>query len=316
MTDKKISLIFIGSAAIGAPLLEALAQDERFEVRLVITQQDRPAGRKLELTMPAIKAKGKELGLKIEQPADINDPRFLSQLKKNPPDLIVLMAYGQILKKELLSLPRLGCINVHASLLPRYRGASPLQQCLLEQDKQTGISIMRMTEKMDAGPVYETFTIPFSAEDNALTLTEKIADLTARKTPGVLADIAGNRLTPRPQEESAATYCAKIKKTDGLISWNEDAETISAKIRAYAGWPGTYTFFKGKRLKILSGTAIGHEGGEPAGTVIKKDHRIMVKTKKGALLLGEVQLEGKKPQAILEFVKGCPELLQKNLSLA
>lgn len=300
----KLPILFIGTADIGAPLLRALSVDKRFEIKLVVAQPDKPAGRKLELTPCAIKAEALKLGLPVFTPDKINTPEALEELRKHKPEMIVLMAYGKILKKELLDLPPLGCINVHASLLPRHRGASPIQNCLLSGDTTTGISIMRMEEGMDTGPVYASFDFPIATTDNAETVWEKLSKLTAEKTPATLIQIAEGKLKPTPQDDSKATFCAKIEKTDGEIDWTEPAETIARKIRAYAGWPGTYTFWDGKRIKILRAEASAVSYTHKPGTVTEELGQVRVTTGEGELILEEVQLEGKKAQPIGEFIKG------------
>jgi methionyl-tRNA formyltransferase len=297
---KKIPLVFIGTADIGAPLLKALATDPRFEVKLVVSQPDKPAGRKLELTPSAIKAEAIKLGLEVYTPDKFNTPETLAILQKLKPQMIVLMAYGKIIKKAILDLPPLGCINVHASLLPRHRGASPIQNCLLAGDKKTGISIMRMAEGMDTGPVYAMFEFPIKDEDNAETVWTKIAKLTAEKTPDSLIKIADGKLKAKPQDDPKSTLCAKIEKTDGEINWSEPAETILRKIRAYAGWPGTYTFWSGKRLKILEASATTEKPMGQPGTI----NGDRVASGQGSIILKTVQLEGKKAQPIEEFAKG------------
>lgn len=306
---EKIKIIFIGTADIGAPLLKTLTDDNRFSVSLVITQTDKPAGRKMELQASPIKLKAVDLALDVFQPDNINTKESVERIKKLKPDMIVLMAYGQILKKELLEIPEFGCINIHASILPKHRGASPVQQSLLHGDTETGISIMKMAEKMDAGPVYATSKIPITDEDNAVTLMSKLADLTAKQTPEVLSEIVEDGLKPEHQDHEKATYCQKIHKSDGNIDWKEPADTISAKIRAFAGWPGTHTFWEGKRIKILSVTPLPYYGNEQPGTVSDYSGDIIVSCGKDALILNELQMEGKKPQPINEFVKGYSELV-------
>ena len=308
----KISLIFIGTGNIGVPLLEALAEDERFDVKLVITQVDKPAGRKMELTPSPIKQKADELGIEIAQPDKINEVENVKKCEKIKPDMIVLYAYGQILSKELLDIPKFGSINVHASLLPKYRGASPVQQSLLSQDEKTGISIMKMEEKMDSGPVYKQFDLQISDDDNALTLADRLANLSAHEIPDLLYTIAQGDLSPAPQDDSQASYCEKIQKSDGEINWNEDAKTIHAKIRAYTGWPGTFTFWDNKRLKIISGQADAYDEMEP-GKIIEKDHLIFIGTKKGSIVPDNVQLEGKTVQDINAFIKGYPDFIGAGL---
>lgn len=306
---KKIKIIFIGTADIGTPLLKVLASDERFDVKLVITQTDKPAGRKMELQASPIKLKAVDLGLEVFQPDNINTKESIERIKKVKPDMIVLMAYGQILKKELLDIPEFGCINVHASILPKHRGASPIQQSLLHGDTETGISIMIMVEKMDAGPVYFISKFPIADEDNAVTLLGKLSDLTAKRTPEVLSEIVEDGLKPINQDNEKATYCQKIHKSDGNIDWKESADTISAKVRAFAGWPGTHTFWNEKRIKILSATPLPYFGNEQPGTVSDYGGDIIVSCGKDALILNEVQMEGKKPQPISEFIKGYPDFV-------
>ncbi len=233
------------------------------------------------------------------------------------------MAYGQILGGELLAIPPHGCINVHASLLPKYRGASPIQQALLERDEVTGISIMKMVEKMDAGPVFRQFDLRVAPDDNALTIGGRLANLTAYETPDVLFMIASGDLEATPQNDAAATYCKKIQKSDGQINWSEDGQEVLAKIRAYAGWPGTFTFFNGKRLKILGGQYDKYNGGDESGggsesqpgTVFEKDHIIMVSCGKGSIVLDKIQLEGKTAQSIDMFVKGYTDFIGSQLGV-
>lgn len=310
---EKISLIFIGTGDIGAPLLESLANDDRFNVKLVITQIDKPAGRKMELKASPIKLKAINLGLEVYQPDDINSADSLKTIRKLSPDMIVLMAYGQILKKELLDLTEFGCVNVHASLLPKHRGASPIQQSLLHQDEETGISIMQMAEKMDSGPVFATSKIPITDDDNAVTLSDKLAELTSKKTPDVLYEIVEDELKPTPQDHPKATYCQKIHKNDGNIDWNEPADIIAAKVRAFAGWPTTFTFWEGKRIKILKAQPYDYDETEPPGTVFQQGNAVLIACKWDALLLEEIQLEGKSPQSPSAFIKGYPDFINSKL---
>lgn len=307
----KLSIVFIGTGAIGGSLLENLAENENFVVKMVITQVDKPAGRKMKLTPSPIKLVADELGIPVFQPESINSEESLEKIRALAPDMIVLMAYGQILKKELLNIPKYGCINVHASLLPKHRGASPIQQSLLERDEIAGISIMQMVEKMDAGPVFKRFELSISPSDNAISLSERLANLTGHKAPDVLTMIAEHGLEAIPQNEDKATYCTKIKKSDGQIDWLEDGRSILAKICAYAGWPGTFTFWDGKRLKILS--AHYDDLDDKPGCVFEKDHLIMVGAGKGSIVLDRLQLEGRSPQSVSMFIKGYSNFINSKL---
>lgn len=299
---KKIRLLYLATAPIAMPLLRSLAGDERFEVALVITGPDRPAGRAMKLTPPEIKTAAVSLGLPVFQPENVNAPETAERFRREAPDLAVVFAYGQILSQSLLDIPHSGCVNVHCSLLPKYRGASPIQAALLAGETETGISLMKMEASMDTGPVYDQATLPIDSDDDALTLRDKLADFSAEKTPDVLALIAAGQLPPRPQNHPEATHCKKISKEDGHIHWEEPAEMIARRIRAYAGWPGTYALWKDKRLKILKVQAIDEPGA--IGLVRKADGRVLVGTGNGSIALLSVQPEGKAVQSIDEFIKG------------
>jgi methionyl-tRNA formyltransferase len=302
---EKIKLIFIGTGAIGTALLKRLSEDDRFEVLMALTGQDKPAGRKMELQPSPVKRTAEEKNIPVFQPENINSPESLEHLKKAGADMMLLMAYGQLLSQAVLDITPQGCLNVHASLLPKYRGASPIQSTFLNGETETGICLMKMVSRMDAGPVYERFPIAIEKNDNAETLSERLARLTAEKIPDALAGLAAGRLSAQEQNESAATYVTKISKADGEIDWKEDAERISAKIRAFYGWPGTYTFFRGKRLKIIRAQPLeGVSGGYP-GTVTKDG----IACKNGLIKPLELQPEGKNPQSLAGFLNGNPDFV-------
>ena len=307
----KIKTIFIGTAEIGSPLLKTLAKDERFEISLVITQADKPAGRKMELQPSPIKQVSKELGLSIFQPENIN--QSAKEIKEHNPDILLVFAYGQILRREILDIPTFGCLNIHTSLLPKYRGASPIQSSILNGDKETGVSLMKMDEEMDLGPVYASFQFSVPSSQTTPKLHDDLAKLSAEKIPDAIYTAITEDQSPTPQNEDEATYCKKITKADGQINWNEEAETIDRKIRAYAGWPGSYTFFEDKRLKILKATPITSESATP-GEVIEKESKVFIGTQKGVLQLFEVQMEGKKPQLIEEFIKGYNDFIGSSMN--
>jgi methionyl-tRNA formyltransferase len=310
----KIKIIFAGTAEIAAPLLHSLAGDDRFEVSLVITQADRPAGRKMELTPSPVKKMAGDLSIPIFQPDDINSAESIKRIKKESPDSIIVMAYGQILSPEILSIPKQGCLNMHASLLPKYRGASPIQSALLNQEKETGISVMKMAEKMDAGPVFASLQIPIEKDDNAITLSEKLAYLAAHQSRDTIYSAMTDKLTPEKQDEKKATYCAKIKKEDGNINWNESADGIAAKIRAFANWPGTYTFFNGKRLKILEAKAGDTNNRTEPGVVSETGDTISIMAGNGVIIPSQLQMEGKNPLNADDFINGNPGFINSKLA--
>lgn len=309
----QLSVIFIGTGEIGADLIKSLNKDDRFNIELVITKPDKPAGRKMKIMPSPIKTAALDLGLKIYQPENVNSDESLKKIKNINPDMIILMAYGQILGRKLLGIPKFGCINIHASLLPKYRGASPIQQSLLNHDSVTGISIMEMEEKMDTGPVFEMFKIQISDEDDSITISDKLGKLAAEKAPDVLTAIAEHRAEVKTQDNSIATYCKKITKSDGKINWSERANIIEKKIRAFTGWPGSFTFWNKKRLKVLSAKTYNYPGEEPPGKVIRKNHDVIVMAGHNAIKLMEVQLEGRNAQSIDEFIKGYTNFIGSQL---
>jgi methionyl-tRNA formyltransferase len=310
----KIKLIYAGTAEIATPLLRSLKRDERFEISLVITQIDRPAGRKMEFTPSPVKKEAEKLEIPIFQPDNINDPESIKKIKAENPDVMIVMAYGQILNTDVLNIPKQGCLNIHASLLPKYRGASPIQSALLNQEKETGISIMKMVEKMDAGPVFAKLPAPIEKDDNAIILAEKLAHLAAHQSRDILYSALTEKLKPEEQDEKSATYCIKIKKEDGNINWDESSNIIAAKIRAFAGWPGTYTYFNGKRLKILEDKSDDSEHDQNPGTVFNLNDQIAIAAKKGAVVISQLQLEGKNSQNINDFINGNPDFINSKLT--
>ena len=312
--DSKIKIIFAGTGLIACPLLESLKEDERFEIVLVVSQEDRPAGRKMELTPPPVKKTAIELKLPVFQPKNVNDEKSLKILRETYADLMVVMAYGQIVSGAVLKIPRKGCVNVHTSLLPKFRGASPIQSALLAMEKKTGITLIKMEEKMDTGPIYEEYYVRIESDDNAIILTQKLATETAHKIPDALFRVAKERLSPTPQDEKAATYCHKIGKTDGDINWNEEIDLIDAKIRAFAGWPGSSTWLNGKRLKILEAKKEKKNHKKDFGTIFLENGILQIAAKKGVIIPSQVQIEGKKAQNINEFINGNPDFINSKLT--
>lgn len=269
-----IKIVFLGTPYFAVPTLKALAEDEQISVQLVITQRDKPVGRKGEITPPPVKVAAEELGIAVVQPDDVNQNDILKMVSEVEPDFIVVVAYGQILRSRWLDLAKKEILNVHASLLPRWRGASPIQSAILAGDEKTGVSIMGIRKKMDTGPVYAQEEISIEKK-HAGELFEELASVGADLLLKVLAGF--ENFTPKKQDDSAATYCKKITRKSGEVSL-ENPE-IMRKYRAYWGWPGIFTYLDGKRLKITE-----MEAGE-----IKK-----------------VQLEGKREMEIEEFKRGNP----------
>jgi methionyl-tRNA formyltransferase len=303
-------IVFIGTADFGVPSLEALLRSPEHQVVGVVTQPDRPAGRRHELTPSPIKTLAMKHHLPVFQPEKIRAQTALDEVRGLAPDLIVVVAYGQILPKELLAMPRLGCVNVHASLLPRWRGASPIQAALLAGDTETGVTTMLTDEGLDTGPMLLQERVSIGHDDNAATLHDKLAVIGAELLPKTVAGLADGTLKPTPQPATGVTYAPKIRKEDGLIDWSLPAAQLANRLRAFTPWPGFYTFLPephGQRLLKIWAAENGE--GEPMapGTVVRADKDgISVVTGDGALVIHELQIEGSRRMTAAEFLRGHP----------
>lgn len=288
MMSKNLKMIFVGTSEFGAIILEKMIK-AGYRPILVITMPDKPVGRKQIITPPLVKLIAQKYDLPIEQPEKIKDLK--PKIENLNPDLIIVADYGQIIPKEILDLPKYGCLNIHPSLLPKYRGPSPIQATILNGDKETGVTIIKMTEKIDAGPIIAQSKFKNQiSKMNFLQLRNKLAELGAELLIKTIPFWINGQIKPKKQLEKKATFTKILKKEDGLINWQKSAEEIERQIRALNPWPGTYTFYQGKRLKILEAEAINHQ------LVIKK-----------------VQLEGKKPVAFKDFLHGHPDFNLLNL---
>lgn len=294
-------IVFMGSPELARIILSRIAL--KYPVYGVVTQPDRPAGRGKQLTPPPVKVHAQELGCQILQPEKLRSPEHFAILKEWAPDIILVAAFGQILKQNILDLPPLGCINVHASLLPRWRGAAPIQAAILHGDPVTGVSIMKMDAGIDTGPVYATREVPISQADNSLTLSEKLANTGADLLLDELPSILDKKAVPQPQPETNATYAAMLKKEDGLLSFQSTANDLLNRVRAFYPWPGTYMLMDGQPLKVhLAEKATGIS--KPAGTRFVHQGRPAVMCADGAIILLEVQPAGKKPMDGRVFLNG------------
>jgi methionyl-tRNA formyltransferase len=260
-------IVFLGSPSFAIPSLRALA-DSRHEVVAVVSQPDRPAGRGRSPTPPPAKTFALERGLTVLQPANVNDPAALAAIGALAPDLLVVAAYGQILRQALLDLPRRGALNVHASLLPRHRGAAPIAAAILAGDAVTGVTIMEVVRALDAGPIVSAREEPISAHDSAGSLEARLAESGAALLAAVLDDWAAGRLVATPQDEAQSTYAPTIKRQDALIDWSLPAVAIWRRVRAYNPWPGAYTPWRGEDLRVLEAWPLGGDTGCAPGTVL------------------------------------------------
>jgi len=299
----------MGSPDFALPALEALV--EHYPVAGVVTQPDRPAGRGRKLTSPPVKNLADRLGIPAIQPRRIAEAEAMAILESWHPDLIVVAAFGQILRTEVLKLPRYGCINVHASLLPRWRGAAPIQAAILNGDPQTGVTIMKMDQGIDTGPILSQQALAISPEETAGSLAPKLARLGAQLLIETLPPYLAGELQPALQQ-GEATYAPLLKKSDGELDFNLSAVALERKIRAFHPWPGTFIYWNDQRLKIISAHTFGDEEKDQQVGEIPGQHLIYeglpaVVTGEGILIIDELQPAGKKPMPGSIFLQGARE---------
>ncbi len=298
-------VVFLGSPTFAVTCLEALCeQPDLIEVVGVVCQPDKPAGRGQRLAAAPVKLAALARGLPVFTPTKIKTPESLAQLTGWRPDLAVVAAYGRILPKSWLEAPRLGCINVHASLLPRHRGASPIARAILEGDSDTGISIMQMDEGLDTGPVFATRAIPIAKTDTTASLSTKLAELGGRALVQVLPDILAGRLTPVPQPSEGATYAPLLTKADGWLDFREAAVALERRVRAMQPWPQARAQKAGKYVQVISAEVDESRQGAP-GTVLVADKRgVWVASGAGSLVLTRVKPEGRGVMDAAAWVAG------------
>ncbi len=294
-------IVFMGSPDFAVPVLEALVA--HFPVVGVVTQPDRPAGRGNRLTPPPVKVRAQELGLPVFQPPRVSRPEGVEQLKAWNPDLIVVAAYGQILKPNVLEVPRYGCLNVHASLLPRWRGAAPVAYAIWEGDEETGVTIMLMDEGLDTGPILTQRREPIRPHDTAGALSARLARLGAELLVETIPGYLKGDIRPQPQDDRLATYAPLLKREDGRLDFTQPADRLARQVRAFDPWPGTFTFWKGRRLKVLRAHALNVPSPGPGVPVVMGEYPA-VGTGQGVLVFTQVQLEGKRPVDGAAFLRG------------
>src|SRR5262245_19416759 len=305
--SRPLRLVFMGTPEFAVPSLRTLLEGKDIVVG-VATQPDQPSGRGMVLHAPPVKVLATAHHLPVFQPTKLREPGVLVQLQNWQPDLIVVVAYGKMLPQTVLALPLDGCINVHASLLPKDRGAAPIQWAIACGERETGVTIMYISERMDAGDILLQKTLSIAADDTGGTLHDKLAVLGAGALREALQLLKGGQLIARPQNEAEATYAPLIKKEAGRIDWRQDADTIERRIRAFNPLLSAYTTLHGRLLKIFAAQherSIPHSAPPPPGTVAEVTPvSLVVATGGGYLALGEVQLEGKKRLPVAEFLKG------------
>ena len=295
-----MKLIFMGTPDFAVPCLESLI-DAGHDIPAVFTQPDKPVGRKQVMTPPDVKVCALQHGLTVYQPNSMRDGSAMEIIKELAPDAIIVAAYGKILPKEMLDFPRYGCINVHGSLLPKYRGAAPIQWSVINGDVETGVTIMQMNEGIDTGDILLKRVIPIGIDDTAESMFEKLAELGGKTLIEALEMLKRGELHPEKQDESLACYAPMLDKSISLIDWNKTGNEVHNLVRGLYSWPVAYTVLNGKKLKILR-TSPGEKSGE-AGQVICLDP-LTVACSQGSLIIHELQLEGKKRMDAKSFLIG------------
>ncbi len=293
----------MGTPSFSVPTLNALVVEHQLVA--VVTQPDRPAGRGRDVSQSAVKKAALDHGLPVFQPVSLQSPEAVDRLAQWRPKVIVVAAFGQILPQEVLDVPPYGCLNVHASLLPRWRGAAPVAAAIRAGDEMTGVTIMKMDAGLDTGPIVAQREEPIRPDDTRATLMERLSYVGAELLAETLPPYLAGDVQPRPQGEEDATFADRLRKEDGELDWSLTAEELDRKIRAFTPWPSTFTFWRDRRLKVLRASSMPNWMGPASpGTVIEADDGAAVATSEGALRLEEVQLAGKQAMAIGPFLRG------------
>ena len=311
-----LRIIFMGTAELSCASLERLSGNDDFQVVAVVTQPDKPKGRDLKLTPSPVKILAEKLNLPVFQPLKAREENFIAELRGLKPDLIVVVAYGQILPPAILDLPRHGCLNVHTSLLPKYRGAAPIQWAIADGEPETGVTIMQMDAGLDTGPILATRRTPVLPTDDSQILHDRLAQLGAELLVETIPNYVAGKISPQPQPAEGSTYAAKIKKEDGKINWNSPAAQIWNRLRAFTPWPGAFTFLpdaepcpasapKPQLLKIWKAEVVEISGR--VGEVLSADKTgIVIGCGQNALRVLELQREGGKRLTTEQFLAGFP----------
>ena len=297
-------IVFMGTPDFSVPALEALVEGGH-EVVAAITQPDKPKGRGKAVLMTPVKEKAMELGIPVYQPVKVRGPEFVEKLRQMEPDAIVVVAFGQILPKSILEIPRYGCVNIHASLLPKYRGAAPIQWAVIDGERESGVTTMFMNEGLDTGDMLEKEAVILDPKETGGSLHDKLSAIGGRLILSTLKGLEDGTLKGTPQTDEGTCYAKMLKKSLGDIDWTMDAAAIERLIRGLNPWPSAYTCLHGKTLKIWDGDVLEREYGVEPGTVaeVAKD-RLVVQTGQGSLAIRSLQLEGKKRMDAGDFLRG------------
>lgn len=302
--SRAFDVVFMGTPDFAVPTLKAL-HNSRHRVRLVVTQPDRPKGRGRRVIAPPVKVAAEQLGVSVVQPESVKTDAFAQQLAQTAPDLLVVAAYGHILKPRILDIPKLGPINIHASLLPKYRGPAPIQWAIINGEDKTGVTIMQMAAGMDTGDILMTAEETILPDDTAATLHDRLATKGAELLLQTLDAISEDRLQPTPQDDSRASYAPLLKKSDGRIPWQRSATRLDAFIRGMNPWPGAFTFHGDTRLKIYRARPCPLDQDVAPGTVVHGfADELRVAAGQGALSIEEIQIASGKRMGIRDFLLG------------
>ena len=299
-----MKIVFMGTPDFAVPTLEALYQS-RHEVVAVVTQPDKPKGRGKAMAMPPVKEKALEYGIPVYQPVRVRkDEAFFEELTKIQPDVIVVIAFGQILPERILNLPKYGCINIHASLLPKYRGAAPIQWAVIDGEKESGVTTMMMDVGLDTGDMLEQKAIPLDEKETGGSLFDKLSALGGSMILSTLKGLENGTITRTPQGESGTSYAKMLTKEMGHIDWTKDAVSIERLVRGLNPWPSAYTLYAGKTMKIWSAEVTDLPGERAPGKIHVTKDRLFLETGEGVLDVKELQLEGKKRMDTASFLRG------------
>ncbi len=296
-----MNIVFMGTPDFAVPSLEALIESKEHIVTAVYTQPDKPVGRKRVLTAPPVKQLAEKNGIRVCQPATFKNESVIDELKSLNPDIIVVIAYGKLLPQAVLDIPKYGCINIHGSLLPRHRGAAPIQRSVIEGDSETGVTSMQMNAGLDTGDMLIAKSVEILPDETSGELFERLAPIGAEVLLETLACAENGTLNPQKQNDSLSTYAAMLSKEEAVIDWNMTSQSIHNKVRGMNPWPVAATVFNGKKLKIYK-TEINEKSGAP-GSVISVNPPV-VACGNGSVILSEVQLEGKNRIPAEDFFRG------------
>jgi len=303
----------MGSPKFALPVLKNLI-DSRHDLVGVYTQPDKPSGRGKKMNSPAVKLFAKDLGFDVYQPSSLKDPKTCQEISELKPSLIIVAAYGKLIPKELLSIPQYGCWNLHPSLLPEYRGPSPVVSAILDGKTSTGVTLMQMDEGLDTGPIIDQEKLKLNITGSAEEFTEKLFAMGGELLIKNLPNLINGNMILRQQTNSLATTTKLVKKSDGLINWKDTAEHIIRMERAYRNWPGIYTKWKNKTIQILEIKNIkSDQVYESPGKVEKLENKLIVQTAKGGVIISKLKMEGKREVDSLDFISGYPDFINSQL---